>query len=394
MLILPAFTFSRIPEIHFGAGKLAQLPALIRRGGSRVLLVTGSGSFRRSGHFSRLQAAFAEANISFECEAVTGEPSPCLVDEVVSRHRRDTPDWVLAIGGGSTVDAGKAISAMLPQSGSVKDFLEGREVRKHDGRKLPFIAVPTSSGTGSEATKNAVLSEVGENGFKSSLRHDNFMPDIAVIDPELMRSCPPGVTAACGLDALTQLLESWVSSKASPITDALALSGLEHVAVGFLRACEDGENDLEARGHMAYAALLSGLTLANAGLGLVHGFAGPIGGFSPMPHGEVCGTLLAETTRTTLTVLFENPQKNALALEKYARAGAILAGRSAGSVAADCQQLTQLLDGWVERTRIPRLGQYGITAADFPKILERSNGKNSPAELSQQQMAAILAARL
>ena len=283
---------------------------------------------------------------------------------------------------------------MLPQSGSVKDFLEGREVRKHDGRKLPFIAVPTSSGTGSEATKNAVLSEVGENGFKSSLRHDNFMPDIAVIDPELMRSCPPGVTAACGLDALTQLLESWVSSKASPISDALALSGLEHVAVGFLRACEDGENDLEARGHMAYAALLSGLTLANAGLGLVHGFAGPIGGFSPMPHGEVCGTLLAETTRTTLTVLFENPQKNALALEKYARAGAILAGRSAGSVAADCQQLTQLLDDWVERTRISRLGQYGITAADFPKILQRSNGKNSPAELSQQQMAAILAARL
>ena len=207
-------------------------------------------------------------------------------------------------------------------------------------------------------------------------------------------SCPPGVTAACGLDALTQLLESWVSSKASPISDALALSGLEHVAVGFLRACEDGENDLEARGHMAYAALLSGLTLANAGLGLVHGFAGPIGGFSPMPHGEVCGTLLAETTRATLAVLFENPQKNALALEKYARAGAILAGRSAGSVAADCQQLTQLLDGWVERTRIPRLGQYGITAADFPKILERSNGKNSPAELSQQQMAAILAARL
>ncbi len=187
-----------------------------------------------------------------------------LVDEVVSRHRRDTPDWVLAIGGGSAVDAGKAISAMLPQSGSVKDFLEGREVRKHDGRKLPFIAVPTSSGTGSEATKNAVLSEVGENGFKSSLRHDNFMPDIAVIDPELMRSCPPGVTAACGLDALTQLLESWVSSKASPITDALALSGLEHVAAGFLRACEDGENDLEARGHMAYAALLSGLTLAKS----------------------------------------------------------------------------------------------------------------------------------
>ena len=116
MLILPAFTFSRIPEIHFGAGKLAQLPALIRRGGSRVLLVTGSASFRRSGHFSRLQAAFAEANISFECEAVSGEPSPCLVDEVVSRHRRDTPDWVLAIGGGSAVDAGKAISAMLPQS--------------------------------------------------------------------------------------------------------------------------------------------------------------------------------------------------------------------------------------------------------------------------------------
>ena len=394
MFAVPAFNFSRIPEIHFGAGKLALLPSLIQRGGSRVLLVTGSASFRRSGNLARLQDALTAVGIVFVGETLAGEPSPCYVDEVVSRHRRDAPDWVVAIGGGSAIDAGKAISAMLPQTGSVRDFLEGRELRKHDGRKLPFIAVPTSSGTGSEATKNAVLSEVGSQGFKSSLRHDNFMPDIAVIDPELMRGCPPKVTAACGLDALTQLLESWVSTKASPITDALALSGLAHIAAGFLRACEDGENDPEARAHMAYAALLSGLTLANAGLGLVHGFAGPIGGFCAMPHGEVCGTLLGETTRATLAVLFENPQQNTVALEKYARAGALLAGGSSGSVVADCQQLTQLLDGWIARTRIPRLGEYGLTAADFPKILQRSNGKNSPVQLTEAQMAAILAARL
>lgn len=389
------FVFSRLPEIHFGAGKLAQLPGLVRKRGSTVLLVTGSASFRRSPHFAALVRGFEEARIQYDVESVSGEPSPDFVDTVVARYRVQRPEWVVAVGGGSAIDAGKAISAMLPQDGSVRDFLEGMETRKHDGRKVPFIAVPTSSGTGAEATKNAVLSVVGPAGFKRSLRHDNFMPDIALIDPELMLSCPPLVTAACGLDALTQLLEAYVSTQASPVTDALAFSGLQHLARGFQRACKQGEQDLEARSDMAYAALQSGIALANAGLGLVHGFAGPIGGCCAMPHGEVCGTLLGEATRRTIEILFNDPEKHRTALEKFACVGVLLSGAPAtGVLRDDCQQLIETLEGWVEQSCIPRLGQYGITPEDFPAILDKSNGKNSPASLSRAQMEAILAARL
>ena len=388
------FVLARMPEIHFGAGKLSRLPQLLRQKAGRVLLVTGSASFRQSARYDKLTQALAQADVHFFQASVTGEPSPVFVDQTVDRYRDERLDWVIAIGGGSAIDAGKAISAMLPHEGSVSAYLEGRETKKHDGQKTPFMAVPTSSGTGAEATKNAVLSEVGAQGFKSSLRHDHFVPDIALVDPELMLSCPPAVTAACGLDALTQLLESYVSTKASPITDALAQSGLEHVSAGFLPAFAHGETDVEARSHMAYAALLSGITLANAGLGLVHGFAGPIGGYSRMPHGAVCGTLIGECTRITIETLFEDAGKNRLALEKYARAGTLLSGRSSVSLRKDCDLLIQTLLEWIELTRIPRLRDFEIAKADFPKILDKTNGKNSPADLSREQMALILEARL
>ena len=388
-----SFVFSRIPEIHFGAGKLATLPGLLRRGGERVLLVTGSASFRHSPHFETLARSLQSLGVQFEVESVSGEPSPDFVDAIAERYRPRRPDWVVSIGGGSAIDAGKAISAMLTQEGSVRDFLEGQETRKHDGRKVPFAAVPTSSGTGAEATKNAVLSVVGPQGFKNSLRHDNFMPDVALVDPRLMLGCPRAVTAACGLDALTQLLEAYVSTKASPMTDALAWSGLQSVAAGFVRACEAGATDLDARAHMAYAALLSGIVLANAGLGLVHGFAGPIGGHCAMPHGEVCGTLIGEATRRTIDVLLADAERQSVALDKYARAGVLLSGRATQSRREDCQALVDTLESWVERFDMPRLGCYGITAADFARILDRSNGKNSPATLDRGQMEAVLATR-
>ena len=327
-------------------------------------------------------------------ETVVGEPSPMRVDQIVARYRALKLDWVIGIGGGSAMDAGKAISAMLPQEGSVSDFLEGREVRKHDGRKIPYIAIPTSSGTGSEATKNAVLSEIGAHGYKNSLRHDNLVPDIALIDPELMLSCPPALTAACGLDALTQLLESYVSTKASPMSDALALSGLEHFAAGFMPAYERGDRDIEARSHMAYAAFLSGVTLANAGLGVVHGFASPLGGYFDIPHGVVCGTLLGEATRLNIEVLLEDESANRLVLEKLARVGALLAGRSHGTLREDCDQLLTITQGWITQTGIPRLGQFGVTTDDFAKILDKTNNKNSPVVLSREQMQSILQARL
>ena len=391
------FVFSRIPELHFGAGQLTQLPSLLRRGAARpprLLLITGSASFVASPHYARLMRDLDAAQIDCRQQAVGGEPSPELVDETAALYRSQAIDWVVAIGGGSAMDAGKAISAMLPQQGSVADFLEGRETRRHDGRKTPFVAVPTSSGTGSEATKNAVLNRIGAQGYKSSLRHDNFVPDIALVDPELMRSCPPEVTAACGLDALTQLIEAYVSSKASPLTDALASSGLRHFAAGFARACANGADDGEARGDMAYAAFLSGVALANAGLGVVHGFAGPLGAYFPIPHGVVCGTLLGAATRATVTALLAAPERNRLAIEKYAHVGALLAGQAPTSPRADCERLIATLDALIERYAIPRLGHFGVGRADLGRILDRSNGKNSPLTLDRAQMSAILEARL
>ena len=394
MMNIANFNFTRMPEIHFGPGKLSLLPQQIARHGKNVLLVTGGASFARSDAYARLTEALDRAGIQFFHAAVSGEPSPAFVDATVERYRTDNIDCVVGIGGGSPIDAGKAISAMLPQEGSVVPFLECVDTKRHDGRKLPYIAIPTSSGTGSEATKNAVLSSIGGDGYKSSLRHDNFVPDVALVDPELTLTCPPDVTAACGLDALTQLLEAYVSSKASPMTDALALSGLEHVAAGFIRAYENGAEDLAARSHMAYAALLSGIVLANAGLGVVHGFAGPIGGFFPMPHGVVCGTLIGAATRINIEALRQDAAQNRTALEKYARAGTLLAGRSAASVESGCELLVRTLDGWIASTGIARLSAYGISRADFPRILDKSNNKNSPVTLDRGQMQAILEARV
>ena len=394
MMNITDFSFPRMPEIHFGTGKLALLPRLVGKHGKTVMLVTGSASFVRSTHYESLTDGLAKAGIRiFHC-SVSGEPSPDFVDTTVMRCRNDGITCVVGIGGGSVLDAGKAISAMLLQQGSVVPYLECMDTQKHDGRKVPYIAVPTSSGTGAEATKNAVLSSIGEQGYKSSLRHDNFVPDIALVDPELMLTCPPGITAACGLDALTQLLEAYVSSKSSPMTDALALSGLQHLAAGFVPAFENGQQDLASRGHMAYAALLSGIVLANAGLGVVHGFAGPIGGFFPMPHGVVCGTLIGAATRINIDAMRVDAQKYANSLEKYARAGTLLSGNPASTTDAGCEQLIGTLERWIETTRIARLSAYGVTPADFPRILDKSNNKNSPITLDRDRMRSILEARL
>ena len=388
------FLFVRMPTVHFGCGKRLLLPSLLGGKGKKVLLLSGKQSFLASPVGAELIELLQQSGIRLFQESIPGEPSPVEVDRIALRYRQESIDWVVGIGGGSVLDAGKAISAMLPQHDSVVNYLEGRQSKAHDGRKIPFMAIPTSAGTGSEATKNAVLSQVAADGYKNSLRHDNFVPDIAVVDPELMLSCPPSVTAACGLDALTQLLEAYVSTKASPMTDALSLSGIEHFAVGFMPAVIEGQTHLEARSQMAYAALMSGICLANAGLGAVHGFAGPMGGYFDIPHGVVCGTLLGETTRVSIELMLREPQKYHIALQKYARAGALLSGKTTGALEEDIENLLAMLDFWIKETNIARLAQFGITEQDFSKILDKTDCKNAPVTLSREQLAGILAARL
>lgn len=392
------FLFTHIPDIRFGAERLDDVPGLIAGYGTTVLLVMGKSSFELSGRKDIFLKSLKNNGITAYSVSVHGEPSPELVDAIAGEYRHSGIDVVCAVGGGSTVDTGKAVSAMLPMDCSVFEFLEGVGTgRQHDGRKVPFIAVPTTAGTGSEATKNAVLSRVGRDGFKKSIRHDNFVPDIAVIDPELMLSCPRSVTASTGMDAVTQLLESYVSTKAAPLTDALAESGLRYAAGNLVPACTDGSGNIDVRAGMAYAALMSGITLANAGLGVVHGFASSVGGLFGIPHGALCGTLLGEATAVTIERLDSDPDSYGAYKKKYAKAGAIFGGLDYHSGIDDntlCETLIQRLRKLTQDLELPRLGAYGITEADIDTIVDLTGTKNNPGSLGREDIRKIVMNRL
>jgi alcohol dehydrogenase class IV len=382
-VLIQPFSLSRLPRILFGAGRFSELGDLIGSFGKCVLIITGGKSFQASAHWERLRKSLSERGIPLVTAPVLGEPSPDLIDAITAQQRPQGIEVVVAIGGGSVLDAGKAVSAMLPSGDAVSDYLEGVGTKTHDGRKVPFIAVPTTPGTGSEATKNAVLGRVGVDGYKRSLRHDNFMPDAALVDPELTLTCPPSVTAACGLDAVTQLLEAYTSTIASPLTNALAWSGLSAAAASLLRACEDPQ-DLEARTAMAYAALVSGITLANAGLGIVHGLASPIGGMFDIPHGVVCGTLLAEATRVNIEKLKARGEDPCQALEKYAQVASLLGTRN----------LPEKLEEWTIQLRIPKLGAFGMDTGYIDRIVEATSNKNNPVRLGPEEIREILLNRI
>ncbi len=239
--MIAPFSVARLPRIEFGAGAARQLPALAARYGRRLLIVTGARSFVESPHGERLFTELKAQGFSWEALKVSGEPSPQLVDEAVARFHGAAIDAVLGIGGGSVLDAAKAIAGLLKPGNSVMDHLEGVGPEKpYAGPATPFIAVPTTAGTGSEATKNAVLSVHGENGFKKSFRDEGLVPGYAVVDPDLLATCPPALIAADGMDAFTQLLESFVSTRANPLTDAMALSGLAAVRDGLVPWYEGG----------------------------------------------------------------------------------------------------------------------------------------------------------
>ena len=393
--MLRPFRYARMPDIRFGPGTVSQLSGIVASRAASVLAVTGTAA-SSSPQWRQFAADLHRAGVSMDHLIHSGEPTPEFVDETAAGRRHAGIELVVGWGGGSVIDAAKAISAMLLRAEPVLDFLEDVGTRQlTDGRKVPYVAVPTTAGTGSEATKNAVLSRVGANGFKKSLRHDAFVPDLAVIDPELALSCPAPVTAACGMDALTQLLEGYVSLAASPMTDALALSGLEAVGPAIKRAVTDGAGDLDARTHMAYAALMSGAVLANAGLGIVHGMASPAGGLYPIPHGVACGTLIAAATEMNIATLTAQGEHGRAALAKYARAGELLRGAEpAPNMETGCQWLMDRLWALTRSLDMPRLRHYGIDEAGVERIVAGAANKNNPVPLEPAQMAAILLKRL
>lgn len=390
--MVKSFLFSRTPKILFGVGKIAELAGIAKTYGNDVLLVTGARSFSSSKHGEFVLHTFDMTGIHYHHVTIPGEPSPEMIDQAVIRNSNNNIKLVIAIGGGSVIDAGKAISAMLGRTESVLEYLEGVGKREHPGTKVPFIAVPTTAGTGSEATKNAVISRIGTMGFKKSLRHDNFMPDSAIVDPELTLQTPPDITAASGMDCFTQLVESYVSDKSTPFTDALALDALAVLKNALPRAWKWGQ-DLESRNGMSYAALVSGICLANAGLGAVHGFASAIGGMFTVPHGVVCGTLMASANSMNVMRLREQPV-TPVALNKYAILGKLFSGEELKDSNYQIDYFLQTLTDWTEMLNISKLSKYGIKEADINKIVDQTDIKSNPVRLSHEDLREILDVRI
>ena len=405
----PSFGVARLPRLVVGPGRITEVPGLIAAFGRSVLLVTGARSFRESAAWTSLVASLEEAGLGWDHVAVTGEPSPELVDGAVAARRREPPDVVVGIGGGSALDAAKAIAGLLRSGTVALDHLEGvGRGLPYPGPATPFIAVPTTAGTGSEVTKNAVLSGRPPNAapgappFKKSFRDERLVAQIAVLDADLLAGCPPAVIAGDGLDAVTQLLEAFTSIGASPFTDAVARTGLE-AAAGALPAWHAAaaagappEASATARAAMSWAACCSGIALANAGLGAVHGIVAALGAAFPVPHGTGCGMLLAATTRANVAALEERlPGSQALA--RYADAGRILAGDDALSDEQARDALLATLDTWTVVLRLPRLADFGVTPRDLPGLVAESRGtsmRTNPVLLADDEIAGILAASL
>ncbi len=401
MRMVTPFSIARLPRIEFGSGVFSRLFRHIENYGKRVLVVTGGRSFRESANWDWLSAHLQEHGFTwFHCTA-EGEPSPQLVDLAVQQYAGEQIDVVVGIGGGSALDAAKAIAGLLRSGDSVMDYLEGVGAeRTYAGPAVPFIAVPTTAGTGSEATKNAVLSVQGRQGFKKSFRDDKLVAEYAVVDPELLRSCPPALIAANGMDALTQLMESYVSTGANPITDALALSGVQAVRDSLLFWYENASATPEvtavARSKMAYASLLSGITLAQTGLGSVHGLASPLGAFFPIPHGVACGTLLAEATRVNIEAMRAREPENP-ALARYAELAEMICETHFDDPAFAWEMLVQRLQAWVEHMGIAKLGAYDVKQDDLHHIVAHSRGssmRTNPIELTDEEVRTILENRL
>jgi alcohol dehydrogenase class IV len=386
--MIDMFSLATTPQLTFGPGKIGVLESTMKGFGSKALIVTGASSFTSSSHGKKILEGLNESGLHLEIVQIKHEPSPAIIDGIVSKINLLQTNVVVAIGGGSVVDAGKAVSAMLPLRKPVKNYLEGVGKSVHPGLKIPFIAVPTTAGTGSEATKNAVISQTGVEGFKRSLRHNNFVPNVAIVDPELTLSCPPSVTAATGMDAFTQLLESYVSTQANPVTDALALAGLERISRSLVKAYHDG-NEISTRSDLSFAAYLSGVTLANAGLGLVHGYASAIGGFFDIPHGVVCSSLMSAANQLTVKKLRAtnlNPQ----ALTKYATVGRIFSDNTNKPNDYYVDFLLDTIQHYTSELKIPTLSKLGIGPDSFEKIVKASDNKYNPVALDHNEMIVVL----
>lgn len=365
-----SFAFRTAAEIHFGPGESRRLQEHAARFGRRPLLVTGSRGF---------------PGIDAPTVRVAGEPDAATVDAAVRLCRAERCDVVLGVGGGSVLDTAKAVAGMAAQDGGVAEYLEDVGTRTLQAAPLPFVAAPTTAGSGSEATRNAVI-RVPERGVKRSLRHDLLLPRVAVVDPELSGNAPRAVAAAAGLDALTHLIEAYTSTGAQPTTDALALPGAR-LAYGALRALAEGRADGTSKEALALASLWGGIALANAGLGAVHGLVAPLGGRCAIAHGNACACLLAATVAANLAALRARAPSSP-ALGRYGELAAALGEASPEALAAALDRLRRDLG-------VPSLKEFGLAPESFPAIVKDSRGssmKFNPVVLTDAELTSVLAA--
>lgn len=382
------FEFATVARIIFGTGTVAQLPGLTQTFGERPLLVTG----RDSARVGSVRQAFEDVGLACIVYAVPGEPTVAMARQGARICTASERDVVVAIGGGSAIDAAKAIAILTENSGEPLDYVEvlGKgETLQRPG--LPFIAVPTTAGTGAEVTRNAVLGSL-EHGLKASLRSPMMLAEVALVDPELTVQLPPAITAQTGLDALTQLLEAYVCRNANPFIDAFCESGLARVPIALPRCFEKGQ-DIIAREDMSYASLMSGLALSNAGLGVVHGFAGPAGGMLNAPHGAICAALLVAGVRANVAAL-RTRDPHHLSLAKYGRAAQILTGRPN----AQPEDLSPWLSDFVAALQIHPLGQLGLEQERIPELVAKaakaSSMKANPIVLEEAELTLVVEASL
>lgn len=378
------FEFATASRIIFGAGALADIGKIASEFGQRPLVVTG----RNPARANRLLDLLSSARLATTCFSIAREPT---TDDVIcgTAHARAFGcDFVIGFGGGSAIDGAKAIAAMLTNDGDLFDYLEVV------GRAQPLvhpaaacIAIPTTAGTGAEVTRNAVLA-APTHRVKVSLRSAHMLPRVALVDPELTYDLTPELTAGTGLDALTQLIEPFVSSRANPLTDGICIEGLSRVARSLRRVVENG-HDIAAREDMALTSLFGGLALANSGLGAVHGFAGPIGGMFPAPHGALCAALLPHVMHANLQALRARAPAHG-SLSRYEALARILTGRDD----ATADDGTAWIQDLVSAIGIPPLGTYGVTSLDIPSIVEAagkaSSMKANPLPLTSAELTSIL----
>ena len=372
-------------KIIFGPGGLSQVGAEAKRLGSKVLMVLGKSAMKKSGALDRLTHLLIENNLEYTIyDNIPSDPTVEIVDTGTNLARKENCNLVIALGGGSVLDTGKAISAMVTNEGSVADYqeIEGKG-RKFKTKPLPFIAIPTTSGTGSEATKNAVITNT-EFSLKKSIRDPMLIPEVALVDPELTLSLPPHVTADCGGDALTQCIESYLGKKSQEITDALSLHAIGLIGKSLVKAVKDGKN-LEARKDMAMAALLSGLCLSNSGLGAVHALSHPLGVYYKIPHGLSCAVLLPYVMEYNLPVVTKKLAKIAQSLGEDI---SLLSETEAAQRAVE--RIKEILSQAGIKSN---LSEWEIKKEDFSQLIKGAKGgslNNNPRDTSDEDLIELL----